>query len=134
MNEVTELDTMITVFTYPDVIARSEAGEKFSKSPVLHPNRKGRPILNFGGYASYDLNSLLYLYYEHPGDLCLDIGGRNHNGSPVHLSRDQLADVLNWATDTVKENRDIFLYQDGDACVRHHFRATLIKEGRLDYE
>ena len=85
------------------VIAVDSAGNEFIKEVIVF-KRKDRKILSFGWPIEYDLDDEKYgliRHYPFKKDLCIDMGGRNHKGSPdVCISAKQLNSVI----EHIKEN------------------------------
>ena len=85
------------------VIAVDSAGNEFLKQ-ITFFERDGKRILSFGWPMEYDLDSEKYglmRHYPFKKSLCIDIGGRNHKGSPnVCISTKQMNSIIEY----IKEN------------------------------
>lgn len=81
------------------VRAVDEAGNEFHKELVLYTDAQGRRIVSFGWPVEYDemtWNRIMWAAISSTsksGNLCIDIGGRNHKGHPTLIQRDELLSV-----------------------------------------
>lgn len=78
------------------VIATDKQGNEFVKEvkPLQGTGfHEGMLILDFGWPVQYVADSIKR-YYPFQKPMCIDIGGRNHKGSQVEISADQMDRVL----------------------------------------
>ena len=103
MNEKTE------TFHYPKVvIATDDAGNTFAKDVIMRydpTNTFDKWMIDFGGWANYYATDLFKRWIENNPSkkpFCLDIGGRNHRGSPnVCVSHEDMTAVVDWGKQTI---------------------------------
>jgi len=82
--------------TVGKIIARDSGGNSFKKTACLSPDLK---VIQLGGPISYGLDDLLKWGKTNPHAtrLCIDAGGRNHRGFPVHINKIELMHLLRQA-------------------------------------
>lgn len=84
------------MLTKAQVIAKDTAGNEFIKTVTVQIGigySEGKKILDFGWPVQYCAEFLIEHYpFQRP--MCIDMGGRNHKGSPVTISAWQMDKVL----------------------------------------
>lgn len=92
------------------IIACDETNHTFEKQAELiicgkneYSEQFGRYILSFGGFTRYYLSSLKDRNYPYPAgkEFCIDIGGRNHFGSPVSIKTEDMNTCIQLADEIV---------------------------------
>lgn len=81
------------------IIATDEKGNTFEKKVTLR-KYDDRYVIDFTRYAEYNIQSLLNNPCMNADDnelFCLDMMGRNHKGSAVHITIKQLRDMIELA-------------------------------------
>ncbi len=80
-----------------DVVAYDETGREFTKTAFLVTSSDMNPIVSFGGFLSYYLETLEQAKFHEAADdekFYIDGAGSNHAGSPVYIMAKQLAGIL----------------------------------------
>lgn len=78
------------------VTAKDTIGNKFEKDVrviIGEGYSEGKLILDFGWPVQYIADHLME-HYPFDKPMCIDAGGRNHKGCPVHIDADQMNIIL----------------------------------------
>ncbi len=90
------------------VVAKDENGREWNKSITFHSEYPRGTTISFGYPCEYYISDLLKHPLPYEKDLCIDISGRNHAGSPVSISKENMSRLLQeWLDEMITDKENI---------------------------